>query len=239
MAHLAPIGILLLSNGALGQQDMFLQKYRTQIQNYIMTGHAGGWQDCDTLSGNAFPTDSIPHISMELDKVNTMKMKSVFASSQCLLVNYHVDNAADLQALLNFGWKAIDYTRIALLLKIGMGSHVTLDMLTNTTKLPFLVAAELGQDVEQFLCPVVGEIEPRLEQTMCKPSYVSYEHKTLRIAQLGVTPDFIFTRTRQLDGVNIRLMNILEDKLHFSARIVTPTSYSAADNMVSTRHYDI
>ena len=76
-AHLAPLGILLLSNGALGQQDMFLKKYRTQIQNYIMTGHAGGWQGCDTLSGNAFSTDGTPHISMELDKVNTMMIKSM------------------------------------------------------------------------------------------------------------------------------------------------------------------
>ena len=234
--HLAHLGILLLSNGALGQQDMFLKKYRTQIQNYIMTGHAGGWQGCDTLSENAFSTDGTPHISMDLDKVNDMMIKSALASSQCLLVSYTVDNVADLQALLNFGWKAIDYIRIALVLK--MGSNVTLDMPSNTTKLPFLVAAELGQDIEQFLCPVVGEITPRLEQTMCKPSFASYENKTLHIAQLGITPDFIFTRNKQLDGVNIRLMKILEDKLHFSARIVIPRSYNDADNMVSTRHYD-
>ena len=140
-------------------------------------------------------------------------------------------------ALLNFGWKAVDYIRIAMVSR--MGSHVTLDMLTNTTKLPFLVAAQLGQDVEQFLCPVVGEIEPRLERTMCKPSFVSYENKTLRIAQLGVTPDFIITRNKHLDGVNIRLMNILEDKLHFSARIVIPRSYHDADNMVSTSFHSL
>ena len=49
------IGILVLQNEPqlASGQGMFLGKYRTQIQNYIMTGHGGGWQDCDILSSSA------------------------------------------------------------------------------------------------------------------------------------------------------------------------------------------
>ena len=230
-AHLVHLGILLLSNGALGQPNMFLEKYRTQIQNYIMTGHAGGWQDCDMLSEDIFSTDSIPHISMELDKVNIMMLKSAFASSKCLLVNYHVDHVADLQALLSFGWKAIDYMRIAFVLK--MGANVTLDMLSNTTKLPFLVAAELEQGKEQFLCPVLGKIAPVLEQEMCDLSHVSYQGKRLRISQIGLPPQFIFDpNSGTIDGTTFRMMRILEQKLNFAAEIVIPNSWDGAIAMV-------
>ena len=225
------IGILVLQNEPqlASGQGMFLGKYRTQIQNYIMTGHGGGWQDCDILSANTFSAEGTPQISLDLDKINAMNIKSAFASSQCVLVNYHVGGIADLQALIDFTWAAIDHVRIALVL--NMGSGITLDMVTNTTKLPFLVAAELRQAKEQFLCPVVGEIEPRLELAMCKLSYASFENKTLRISQLGVTPDFIFT-SNGLDGINIRMMKILEDKLNFMSKIVVPKSFLVADELV-------
>ena len=226
---LVPLGALLFSDGTLGQQGMFLEKYGTQIQNYIMTGHAGGWQNCDILSANTFSAEGTPQVSMDLGKINAMNIKSAFAFSQCVLVNYHVGGIADLQALIDFGWAAIDHVRIALVL--NMGSGITLDMVTNTTKLPFLVAAELRQAKEQFLCPVVGEMEPRLEQTICKPSHVSYNNKTLRISQLGTPPDFIST-SNGLDGINIRMMKILEDKLNFMSKIVVPKGFVVADELV-------
>ena len=96
---------------------------------------------------------------------------------------------------------------------------LTLDMVTNTTKLPFLVATELGQAKEQFLCPVVGEVEPRLEQALCPASYVSYSYKTLRIGQIGIIPDFIFTNNGGFDGINIRLMDILQHRFNFISKI--------------------
>ena len=231
---LVPLGALLFSDGTLGQKGMFLEKYGTQIQNYIMTGHAGGWQNCDILSANTFSVEGTPQISMALDKINAMNIKSAFASSQCVLVNYHVGGIADLQELIDFGWAAIDHVRIALVLK--MGSGITLDMVTNATKLPFLVAAELRHSKEQFLCPVVGEMDPRLEQTMCKHSYVSYYNKTLRISQSGPPPDFIRTRNG-LDGINIRMMNTLGVKLNFKPQIIVPKSMLVGDELVCNHTY--
>ena len=74
------IGILVLQNEPqlVSGQGMFLGKYRTQIQNYIMTGHGGGWQDCDILSANTFPAEGTPQISLDLDKINELNIKSAF-----------------------------------------------------------------------------------------------------------------------------------------------------------------
>ena len=137
--------------------------------------------------------------------------------------------------LLKFGMDAADYVRIAVVLKMRLG--LTLDMVTNTTKLPFLVAAELGQAKEQFLCPVVGEVEPRLKQALCPASYVSYSYKTLRIGQLGITPDFIFTNNGDFDGINIKLINILKHKFNFMSEIIIPQSFQDAYLKVCTLHW--
>ena len=229
-ALLIPIASFL-SIGALGQQGMFLEKYRAQIQNYIMTGNAGGSKDCDILSASTF-LDATPQIAMDLDKLKTMNINSVFASSRCVLVNYHVDDIKDIQALLKFGMDAADHVRIALVLKMRLG--LTLDMVTNTTKLPFLVAAELGQAKEQFLCPVVGEVEPRLEQVLCPASYVSYSYKTLRIALMGIPPDYILNPDGDWDGINIKLMHILEHRFNFMSNIIIPKSFNDGLSKVCT-----
>ena len=195
-----------------------------------MTGHAGGWKNCDILSADSFSTEDTPQIAMDLDKLNTMNIKSAFASSHCVLVNYNVGDFSELQTLINFGWAAIDHVRIALVVKMASGTN--LSMVTNTTKLPFLIAAELGQAKEQFLCPVVGEVDPRLDKVMCKLNYVSYKNKTLRIAQFGIIPSFVMTSNGFLDGINIRLMNVLVDKLDFMPKIIVPNSYLDGDNRV-------
>ena len=43
--------------------------------------------------------------------------------------------------------------RLALVLKLGPG--MVLDMATNTEKLPFLIAADMENGREQYLCPGV------------------------------------------------------------------------------------
>ena len=226
-AFLVSLGILYET---LGQQGMFLERYREQIQSYIMTGHAGGWHNCDIMTADSFSTEDTPQIAMNLDKLNTMNIKSAFSSSHCVLVNYNVRDFTELQTLINFGWAASDHVRIALVVKMTSGTN--LGMVTNTTKLPFLIAAEVGQAKEQFLCPVVGEIDPRLDNVMCKLTYVSYKNKTLRILQFGLRPYFVMTSNGFFDGVNIRLMNVLMDKLDFMPKIIVPNSYLDGDNRV-------
>ena len=198
-----------------------------------MTGHEKGWKNCDTLSANTLPHDKEPHVSMDLEHIKTLDIKTTFASSSCLLVSYDVEGNESLSTLFDFGWSSIQFVRLALVTKMNSGTN--LNMIRNTTKLPFLIAAELEQGKEQFLCPVLGEIVPVLKQEMCYLSYMSYQGKRLRISQIGAPPQFILDpNTGTIDGTVFRMMRILEQKLNFTAEIIIPNSFDKAVAMVLT-----
>ena len=221
--------ILLPSERVYGQ---ILTKYKDQIQNYMMTGYESRWHHCDMLSANRYFYEDLPQITMDLDKIQTLNLKSTFAYSTCLLVHYDVSSKASLSALLEFGWKAINHVRLALLLH--MTSGITLEMATNSSNLPYLVAAQLQDGKEQFLCPVVGEVHPRLGQQMCRKSYLHYKNKILRIGLMGILPDFVMTSTGSIDGTNIKLIKMLVERLRFTPDIILAPSFNAASNQVST-----
>ena len=219
----------LLQQKTLGEeQRMFLEKYRDEIQEYAMTGHEKGWTNCDILSADLFFNEDQPHISMELDNIQILNVRSNFAFSNCLLVSYQVSSLLSLEKLIDFGRAAIQHIRLALVVK--MNSGITLNMITNTTRLPFLIAAELEDGREQFLCPVVGVSHPILEENVCNPSYASYKGKTLRVTFMGVPPNFIMTNATigLFDGADIRLMRILERQLNFRGEIIMPKSHTDA-----------
>ena len=98
---------------------------------------------------------------------------------------YKVDSIKSLLALVEFGRRAIQHKRIALVVKLG---SVTLSDIENMHTLPFLIAAELENGEEQFLCPVIGQPEPWGQQSMCKESYVSTIDKVLRVGIMGTPP---------------------------------------------------
>ena len=225
------LGLLIyaMANGMEARD--FFHKYKDHIQEYIMTGLENGWKNCDVLSDYSTSYESETQISMDLDKINTLNIKRTFTSSSCLLINYDIGSQYSLKNLIDFGWEAHRHIRLALVMK--MHSGITLDMITNTTKLPFLITAKLDQDKEQFLCPVVGKIEPLLEDKICSPSYASSKHKNLKVALLGIPPYFMLTKNGQIDGTDIRLMRILEQKHKFKADIIIPQSYYDAEIMVS------
>ena len=223
------LGALFLSDTVLGQ-SVFLNKHKEAIQNYIKTGHEKGWKQCDILSADTSSHEGAPHVSMDLNKIKNLNVKFSFASSHCLLVTYKVNSKEDLSTLLEFGWTAIKHIRLALVMK--MGSGITLDMTKNSTKLPFLIAADLDHgSKEQFLCPVLGQHEPRLEQEMCRPSYVSYKDKMLQIGIFGINPYFIATKNG-IDGTDVRLLQLLAKALSFRPEVIPLNSFTAALNMV-------
>ena len=166
---LVSLGTLLLQGKCMGQGErMLFDEYKEAIQNYIMTGHEKGWMQCDILSDGISLEpgrqmhENTPYISMDMGKIERLNMEEkthianvTFASSHCLLAIYNVESKASLLSILDFGKAAFSYARLALLLKLNSG--ITLDMITNVTKLPFLVAAESNDRNRQFLCPVVGE----------------------------------------------------------------------------------
>ena len=206
----------------------FLVKYKNAIQDFIMTGHEIGWKYCDILSPYSTPHKNEPHISIDLDMIHTLNFKKTFVSSSCLLVNYNVGSKSSLEKLIEFGREAIQHIRLALVVK--MDTSFTLDIITNITKLPFLIAADLKKEgKEQFLCPIVGEMTPLIEEDMCNPSYISYRNKILRVSLIGIPPNFIVTNTGKFDGTDVRLMALLEQKLNFRGKIVVPQSFLDVD----------
>ena len=223
----AGLSSCVLPDKALGEeQKMFLAKYKSEIQEYAMTGYEKGWKQCDILSANTFLDEGEPQISMDLDKIKTMNIKSAFSSSHCLLVIYPIASNHELEGILDFGRNASLHVRLALVVK--MASGISLDMAVNTTKLPFLVAAELDNQKEQFLCPVVGKNIPSLQGYMCEPSHADYLFKELRIGVLGVPP-YIFPlnndyTSSSFDGVDMRMIMILAKRLKFIPKFtVSPT----------------
>ena len=226
---------MLLSGEALGNgQTTFLEKYKKAIQDYTMTGHESGWNHCDILSEKSYLREDTPQITMDFDKIRTMDIRTAFVSSHCLLVNYRVISKANLSALIDFGWAAIQHIRLALVIKMEAG--ISLDLATNTTKLPFLVAAESDQGIEQFLCPVVGEAEPRFERKMCKKSYRSQKNRTLRIGIMGMKPYFVNLGNLGYDGMDIRMLKMLEKSFKFETKlIIPPGGLVGIANMVSIR----
>ena len=218
------------SNGVLGQhQKAFVEKYREDIQTYIMTGGEIGWEHCDLLTANDYQDEATPKITVEFDQIKTLNTKDMFSTSHCLLVIYHVNSDTDLLNLIEFGWKTFLHVRLALV--ITMDSGINLKIATNSTHLPYLIAVQFDDGEERFICPILGEVKPRLQPNMCEQSYLSYKDKSLKIGLLGVEPYFVPTKSG-LDGTDVRLLGMLSERLHFKPEIVIPNSFPHADELV-------
>ena len=124
-----------------------LIKHKEAIQNYMMAGYESKWQHCDRLSDDSYYSDNEPQITMSLDEIQTLNLKATFAYSTCLMVHYDVSSRAELSTLFEFGWKAINHVRLAMV--VTMQSGITLEMANNTLNLPYLVAAKLDDGKEQ------------------------------------------------------------------------------------------
>ena len=189
-SYIINLGILLLQYEVFGLE--LLSNHQDSIENHMMTGYGKrGSFKCDVLHGlRTLHGQKIkrPSFVVDIDKLDNLDVSSTLASSQCLLVFYHIHSNHSLSTLIKFGWTVVQHKRVALVMK--MGSGLTLDMAANTTKLPFLVAAELEDGSEQFLCPVVGQSIPTLQSPMCNHLQLSSRDKILRAATFGVPPYF-------------------------------------------------
>ena len=228
MRLLTALGVLLLCLPSLGQKiDKFLQQHRGNIQDYIMVGHGKGWTGCDVLSSNSV-VDDAPQMIMNFGEFQKLDMRSALSSCHCLLASYHIESQESLSEIIKFGWEVIKHKRIALILSMAKG--ITLEMATDTYKLPFLVVARLESGEKQFLCPFIGRVKPLMQSNMCDISYVSYKYKKLRIGLLGVPPHLIFDGG--IDGTDVRLIKLLAEKLKFQPDVVFPRTFSQGENMV-------
>ena len=184
----------LLFEGTRGQElDAFMADHKGAIEEYIMSGYGGGWKQCDVLTGHApdanIPND-VPHLVMDSRELQKLNIGSVLSSAHCLVASYHVNDNQSLSALFEFGWRAIQYKRIAVVLRLGNG--VTLHPAINrASSVPFLVVALKDNGEKTFICPVVGEVTPWRKEYMCPKSYSSFTNKALRIGMVGPAPYFV------------------------------------------------
>ena len=228
MSLFTAYGVLLLCLPSLGQKiNNFLQQHRGNVEDYIMVGHGRGWTQCDVLSSNSAGDDA-PQLLMKFVEFQKLDMRSTLSSCHCLLASYHIESQESLSEIIQFGWEVIKHKRIALILSMAKG--ITLEMATDTDKLPFLVAAQLESGEKQFLCPVIGKITPLMQSDMCDISYVSYKYKKLKIGLLGVPPHLVFDGG--IDGTDVRLIKLLAEKLKFQPDVVFPRTYAQGENMV-------
>ena len=158
------LGALLYFGAVFGQNlDQFLKEHKAKIQNYIMAGYGEGWTNCDVLSLNPITVDA-PKFIMGFETFNKLDINSALSSSHCLLTAHYVERKESLSAIIEFGWNVIKHKRVALILSMAKG--ITLDMASNTEKLPFLIVAILEGGGKQFLCPIIGRAEPLLQVSL-------------------------------------------------------------------------
>ena len=175
---------VILSSGAHGV--MFMEKHRGAFENYVMMGYGPGWKSCDIISdgslGHGF-LEGDTRFLMEVDQFRNFDISRTLLSSQCVLMTYFVKSNESFSALIELGWNIIQHKRLALALKMGPG--LTLNMAKNVTKLPFVIGAELWNGLPQFLCPMTGESEPYLQDSICDGSL---KDKILRVGYFGIPP---------------------------------------------------
>ena len=225
---LASVMLFVLFDRGLGQQEIFMENYREAIQKYIMTGAGEGWHHCDILSDNP-SHNSLPQMTMDLDTVETLDVKSAFKYSHCLLIHYEVRSMETLSNLLEFCQEAKDIIRLALLVKLRPA--LTPEIAASLSNVSFFVAVESENGHVSFLCPIVGRIKPIFQHEMCNQSYLDHKNKVLRIGLLGIPPEFIVGRSG-FDGTTIKLMDMMAEKLDFVPKVKLAPSFDGAINQV-------
>ena len=156
------------------------------------------------------------------------------SAAHCVVATYHVKSKENLVDLLKLGYETFQKKRLALVLKID--TNTSLDIASNMNdlpfeNLPFLVAAVLSNGREQFLCPVVGEYEPRLQDVLCDPTYTSYKNKMVRVGMVGIPPYFAIKK-QKIVGMDMKFLNYLSEKEILQPNIIVPNSFSAANDGV-------
>ena len=71
---------------------------------------------------------------------------------------------------------------------LQLGKNISLELEQRTNNVSFLVAAELDDGRAQFLCPIVGDSMPHLQERLCDFSYTTLKGSKLRVGMFGVAP---------------------------------------------------
>ena len=236
MEHLIVLIIFLSSQSCSRGQDFgrFIAKHKEVIENYIMAGYGSGWSECDLMAVSPQKNDklfNVPGFVMSMAYLKAFDISRELSDSHCLLLTAHVENSTLLADLIEFGWTAVHHRRLGMALRLG--TNLTLDMATNTTNLPFLIAAQLERGRAQFLCPRIGGHMPHLLDVIPHPTYSG---KPIRIGHMLLPPFSYVGVDGRPHGVDIEFINLLKRKMHFKVIFIKPSSYGV--NMVIGTLFD-
>ena len=199
----------------------FVFKYKRDIENFIMAGFGGGWDMCDIIvvdPVDPIPSWEIPHLMGNVKMLNTLDIGNTMGHSHCLLLWAQARDNATLKALIKFGWSTIQHKRVGMMLSLS--SNIALDKATNTTNLPFLIAAQLESGREQFMCPVLGSYQPQIQSSICDKNLTDYRGKTIRVGfSIAFRPYGFMTEIGVPDGVDKRFLEVLRSKMDFNIKI--------------------
>ena len=224
--------ILCLISMSLQIHASPLAKHTKVIENYIMKGYGKGWKLCDVLSIEP------PHPRFEGEKpgfiigltaLRGFDISSRLKQSSCLLLTAHIPDLTTLSMIIEFGWSVIQHKRLAIVMT--MGPNITLGMAKNITNLPYMIATELHDGRSQFLCPKVGKHILMQQTSMCVEPLADPMGEKIRVGVHGPWPWVI---PGGQDGVDIRLLKFLEDKLEFKAQVEQIKTFDAAFDMVNS-----
>ena len=108
------------------------------------------------------PELNVPQYAMAIEDLDSIDIKRSMANSYCLLLAATVTNSSMMPALIEFASRVVNKDRrIGMVLELGQG--ITLD-LVNSTRLPYIIAGQLEDGSEQFLCPTVGSNKATLQE---------------------------------------------------------------------------
>ena len=139
------------------------------------------------------PDRNIPYILMGFNELRKLEPYHALSSSHCVLVSYRINSIQDLINIFEFGSTLIHHKRLSLILQLG--KDISLEVVPKTNNASFLVAAELDDGRVQFLCPIVGDSKPRLQEQLCDFSYTTLEGSNLRVGMFGVAP-YVYSESR-------------------------------------------
>ena len=151
---------------------------------------------------------------MDMERIETLDMSSLLSFSSCILIAAKADDHETISKLTQFGRSAVQHKRVAMLLTLG--TNITLDAV-NSTKMPYLIGAQLYNGNTQFLCPTPGFYEPIRSSVMCKQDYTSYKGREIKVGFHDFAIPYGYVRRGKPYGIDSHFIELIQNMKNFTA----------------------
>ena len=217
MNQIIIFSLLMFNNFVCGQDfGTFVAQHAKSIENYIMVGYGEGWKSCDFMStSKSYQLFNSPNFVMDMDKLGSIDIGSLLSSSTCILIISQASDNETISGVIEFGKSVAQHKRVGMILKLD--SNTSLQSV-NSTKIPYLVGAQMEGGKFQFLCPTTGSNRPIMESEMCPQTYTGYKGRYIRVAFHDFARPYGFlNKSGNPDGIEARFMELVQEQMRFIA----------------------